>query len=230
MLGITKRRWIERIKPVLLQFFEVENGMLRQKRLRKERQYVEKRRVAYQERGAKGGRAKSLKTHDPAVAQAETAKPPSKRKNKTKKAHAQQKTSAKNEPKTGSFTSEVGGPNLLKTNSPPLAELPPNLYLESAYDVVTYTHEERDISLPGDLSLSSVAQVAQNPVSAPSPVRKAGADTKPKCVTCQGSGTKPDVDWSKINNVEEANCPTCLGTGETLPPGAMPDIPGFLQR
>ncbi|MEM7173624.1 MAG: YdaU family protein [Pseudomonadota bacterium] len=65
---VTAPRW-RRLRPVLLEFFDISDGTWRQKRLEKEWAYVAERREAQRRNGAKGGRAKALNARQREVAE-----------------------------------------------------------------------------------------------------------------------------------------------------------------
>ncbi|MCP5116935.1 MAG: DUF1376 domain-containing protein [bacterium] len=67
---VTARRWRERLRPRLKPFFVVAEGRWNQKRLQKERRYVARNSAKKAENGAKGGRAKALKSKETTLASA----------------------------------------------------------------------------------------------------------------------------------------------------------------
>jgi uncharacterized protein YdaU (DUF1376 family) len=69
MLGISGRKFAK-LRPVLVDFFDVEDGFWTQKRLTKEREFVVKTRAKRRASGALGARVKALKHNDSGLASA----------------------------------------------------------------------------------------------------------------------------------------------------------------
>jgi uncharacterized protein YdaU (DUF1376 family) len=61
---VTAKRWRQRLRPILSEFFNTSDGFWHQKRLEKEFAYVEKLAQVSRDNGAKGGRPKSLNNHE----------------------------------------------------------------------------------------------------------------------------------------------------------------------
>jgi uncharacterized protein YdaU (DUF1376 family) len=75
MLGVTKKRWVDRLRPTILTLWESKNGFLFQKRLSKEHQFVSSRVQNLSERGRKGGEAKALKQKETGLLELEIKQP-----------------------------------------------------------------------------------------------------------------------------------------------------------
>lgn len=58
------RRWLAKIRPAIVGFFNLNDGTWRQKRLEKEWQFVAKQALVSRTNGALGGRPKNLNSHD----------------------------------------------------------------------------------------------------------------------------------------------------------------------
>lgn len=61
---MTEKRWMERVRPTLIRFFDLSGGTWRQHRLEKEWNFIAKHRANQSEKGKKGGRPKPLKNND----------------------------------------------------------------------------------------------------------------------------------------------------------------------
>tara|TARA_Y100000034_G_C6797145_1_gene357400 strand:- start:102 stop:833 length:732 start_codon:yes stop_codon:yes gene_type:complete len=61
MLGVTKRRWTEKLRPSMEGFFDVDGTVWNQKRLQKEFIASTKRKAKHATKSSKGGKAKALK-------------------------------------------------------------------------------------------------------------------------------------------------------------------------
>lgn len=70
MVGVTKKRWIERLRPVMERFFTVVNGKWTQGKQQKVRMNVANRVEQNRLSGSKGGQAKALKANNTTLANA----------------------------------------------------------------------------------------------------------------------------------------------------------------
>ena len=70
MLGITRRRWREKLRPVLEPFFSISGTVWCQKRLQNEFIDRSKRRTKHAAKSSKGGKAKALKNNKTVLPQA----------------------------------------------------------------------------------------------------------------------------------------------------------------
>lgn len=61
---MSEKRWSEKIRPVLVRFFDLSEGTWRQARLEKEWNFVAKQRANQSDKGKKSAEAKSLKNND----------------------------------------------------------------------------------------------------------------------------------------------------------------------
>lgn len=68
MLGVTVPRWRERLRPVLVEFFNIVDETWAQKRLQKEWDFTQQKIEKNRENGSKGGRPRSLKNNEIAKA------------------------------------------------------------------------------------------------------------------------------------------------------------------
>ena len=61
---VSERRWVERLRPVLAEFFDLSDGTWRQKRLEKEWAFCAERSAISRSNGKHGGRPKRQKNND----------------------------------------------------------------------------------------------------------------------------------------------------------------------
>lgn len=64
---VTTRRWLERLRPVLVSFFDLSDGCWHQKRLEKEWMFCAERAAVSRANGSRGGRPKNLNNKEIAI-------------------------------------------------------------------------------------------------------------------------------------------------------------------